>query len=78
MTTRVLYTGEGQVVHLPQGFEFTTSEVTIRRNGDAVIIEPLRSNDWPPGFFDRIRIDDPAFARPDQGVMPDVPQLDVS
>ena len=25
---------------------------------------------WPPGFFDRIAIDDPAFARPPQGKMP--------
>ena len=25
---------------------------------------------WPSGFFDRIAIDDPAFARPPQGTMP--------
>jgi len=25
---------------------------------------------WPPGFFDRIAIDDPAFDRPPQGPMP--------
>jgi hypothetical protein len=25
---------------------------------------------WPPGFFDAIRIDDPAFQRPDQGELP--------
>ena len=28
---------------------------------------------WPPGFFDSIRISDPAFARPEQGAVPLAP-----
>jgi hypothetical protein len=30
---------------------------------------------WPPGFFDSIRIDDPAFGRPEQGPVPPAPFL---
>ena len=33
-------------------------------------IENSRSLSWPPGFFDAIRIDDPAFVRPEQGTVP--------
>jgi len=31
---------------------------------------------WPTGFFDDIRIDDPAFVRPAQGEAPAVAALD--
>jgi hypothetical protein len=31
---------------------------------------------WPPGFFEAIQIDDPAFTRPEQGQMPPAPVLD--
>ena len=31
---------------------------------------------WPVGFFDEIRIDDPAFQRPAQGEAPSIAPLD--
>ena len=31
---------------------------------------------WPPGFFEEIRITDPAFVRPPQGERPPLPALD--
>jgi virulence-associated protein VagC len=65
-TTEIFHTGDGQVVRLPQGFEFTTREVAIRRDGDAVILEPIKGESWPTGFFEKIRVDDPAFERPRQ------------
>jgi hypothetical protein len=34
---------------------------------------PSTSSAWPRGFFQDIRIDDPAFSRPDQGSMPPLP-----
>jgi hypothetical protein len=40
------------------------------------LLEPIKSSQWPPGFFDRIRIDDPAFARLAQGELPPAPSLD--
>lgn len=66
----ILQTREGQVVTLPEEFRFATARVSIRRDGDAVILAPVKAAHWPPGFFEAIRIDDPAFARPEQGVMP--------
>jgi len=34
------------------------------------------SEHWPEGFFDEIRIDDPAFVRPAQGQAPPIAALD--
>ena len=41
--------------------------------GDHIELKPcgrVATASWPPGFFDRLTIDDPAFARPPQGTMP--------
>lgn len=77
-TTQVFQNGDSQAVRLPAGFEFAVPEVAIRREGEAVILEPIKSNAWPERFFDRIRIDDPAFRRPEQGEMPPAPQIELS
>jgi len=69
-TADVIETNRGQAVHLPDEFRFRTSRVSVRRQGDAVVQEPLRPDCWPDGFFDAIHIDDPAFVRPEQGPMP--------
>ena len=69
-TTDIIETGQGQAVRLPDEFRFAVATVSIRREGEAVILEPLKPTAWPAGFFESIRIDDPAFARPDQGAMP--------
>ena len=77
MQTAEIFRADGtQAVKLPEGFQFAGSAVSIRREGEAVILEPLKPATWPPGFFDRIRIDDPAFRRPEQGQAPPVPSLD--
>ena len=39
-TAKVFTTGRSQAVRLPKAFSFTTSEVTIERQGDAVILRP--------------------------------------
>lgn len=77
-TTEIFHTGDGQVVRLPQGFEFTASEVAIRRDGEAVILEPIRNDGWPADFFEKVLVDDPSFVRPQQGQMPVVPPLDAT
>ena len=74
-TTHVFQDGNTQLVRLPSGFEFAANEIAIRREGDAVILEPIRSAVWPENFFESIRIDDPAFARPAQGNMPPAPDI---
>lgn len=75
MTTQILSQGDSQLVRLPAGFEFATAEVEIRREGNAVILEPVSPSEWPDNFFADIRIDDPAFKRGEQGEMPSAPQL---
>ncbi len=58
------------MIPLPEEFRFEGDEVSIRREGDAVILEPVKGETWPEGFFDAIHIEDPKFARPDQGSLP--------
>ena len=75
-TVKILETSSGQAVPLPEEFRFETPTVSIRRQGESVILEPIRPNQWPDHFFDDIHIDDPAFARPDQGSTPPAPALE--
>ena len=75
-TATVVQTTQGQAVQLPDEFRFESSTVSIRREGEAVILEPIGPSRWPEGFFATIRIDDPAFARSEQGFTPPAPSLD--
>ncbi len=75
-TVEIVETGNGQAVPLPEEFRFETPTVSIRRQGDAVILEPIKPADWPENFFDKIHIDDPTFERPVQGSTPPAPLLD--
>jgi virulence-associated protein VagC len=74
-TADIIETSQGQAVRLPDEFRFTVPTVSIRREAEAVILEPLKPAAWPEGFFESIRIDDPAFTRPEQGTMPPAPWL---
>jgi virulence-associated protein VagC len=74
-TAEILNTAAGQAVVLPEGFRFDTPLVAIRREGQAVILEPTKPSTWPAGFFESIRVDDPAFRRPEQGELPPVPSI---
>lgn len=67
MTTIEIMINDGtQLVELPQEFRFTSKTISIRKEGEAVILEPLKPTTCPPGFFEQIAIDDPAFERPPQ------------
>ena len=44
-TAKVFMTGRSQAVRLPKEFRFRSSEVRIRKEGNAVILEPL-PKDW--------------------------------
>jgi virulence-associated protein VagC len=74
-TATVINEGENQSVRLPKGYHFSTATVGIRHDGEAIVLEPLKSKAWPAGFFDSVHITDPAFTRPDQGQMPPVKPL---
>lgn len=45
---KIFTTGRSQAVRLPKAFRFTTDEVTIERQGDAVILRPkfATKEDW--------------------------------
>jgi antitoxin VapB len=43
-TAKIFTTGRSQAVRLPKAFRFATSEVTIERQGDAVILRPKLDN----------------------------------
>jgi antitoxin VapB len=47
-TAKLFRNGNSQAVRLPQEFRFPGAEVRIRREGDAVVLEPVITNtaDW--------------------------------
>jgi antitoxin VapB len=46
--------GRSQAVRLPKEFRFPGDEVTLRRDGNAVIMEPVRKRAWPRGYWTRL------------------------
>ncbi len=75
MTTTVFLNGRSQAVRIPKDLRFDSKEVSIRRLGDGLILEPIKSSEWPEGFFEDILIEDESFERPDQGELPPAPSL---
>jgi len=80
-TAEIIDIAGGQAVKLPADFHFDSEVVSIRREGNAVILEPVEiaasvPEAWPDGFFESIRIEDPNLVRADQGQIPPAPRLD--
>jgi antitoxin VapB len=50
-TAKLFWSGRSQAVRLPKEFRFGGKEVRIRRQGSAVILEPI-AEDW--GWLDAI------------------------
>jgi antitoxin VapB len=75
MTTSLFMNGRSQAVRLPKELRLPGKEVSIRRLGDGVLIEPITETAWPDGYFEAIRIDDAGFARPEQGGSPKIRSL---
>jgi antitoxin VapB len=71
-TAKLFKNGRSQAVRLPKAFRFEGTEVSIAKEGDAVILRPVERRTWPPEFFNSIRIDDLSFERPEQ---PEDPQI---
>lgn len=51
---RLFANGGSQAVRLPRAFRLPGKEVRIRREGRAVILEPVVGEEWPKGFWDRL------------------------
>jgi antitoxin VapB len=43
--------GRSQAVRLPKEFRFRGDEVSIRKEGNKVILEPLKRRAWPKGYW---------------------------
>ena len=52
-TAKLFRNGRSQAVRLPKEFRFEGGEVSVRREGDAVILEPLKPRAWPKGYWRR-------------------------
>jgi antitoxin VapB len=50
---KVFWTGRSQAVRLPKDFRFDTDVVLVRREGNAVILEP--SDAWPAGYVESFK-----------------------
>ncbi|MFC5344979.1 antitoxin [Brevundimonas staleyi] len=69
-TARLFAHGGSQAVRLPKAFRFEGQEVSIRREGDAVILEPVRKRATTQADLDAMwaridALDDPNDPFPD-------------
>ena len=53
-TATLFMNGGSQAVRLPREYRFEGSSVRIRRDGRAVILEPLEKARWPDGYWERL------------------------
>src|SRR5436305_778444 len=67
-TAKVFQSGNSQAVRLPKEFRFPAGvdEVTIHRQGDRIILEPLEREEWPEDFWKAFDGMSPDFERPRQ------------
>lgn len=72
---KVFTNGGSQAVRVPREFKFDCTEVEIWKDGDVVSMRAVKKREWPKGFFESIRITDPAFKRQPQGKMPPAVKL---
>src|SRR5205814_2336060 len=63
-TARLFRNGRSQAVRLPKEFRFEGTEVVVRREGDAVILEPVSKRRWPRGYWERMPSLDSSFELP--------------
>ena len=53
---RVFWSGRSQAVRLPREFRFDTDEVSIRREGESLVLEPVRverdARGWPVAWWE--------------------------
>lgn len=54
MKAKLFWNGRSQAVRLPKEFRFRGDEVLVRREGDAVILEPVPRREWPKGYWRRV------------------------
>jgi antitoxin VapB len=50
-TAKLFKNGRSQAVRLPKEFRFEGDEVSIRREGRHVVLEPVPRRAWPRGYW---------------------------
>ena len=67
-TAKVFQSGNSQAVRLPKDFRFPAGieEVSIRRQGERIILEPIQHQDWPEEFWKAFEGMSDDFERPGQ------------
>jgi antitoxin VapB len=67
-TAKVFQSGNSQAVRLPKDFRFPAGveEVSIRRQGDRIILELLEREEWPEDFWQAFEGMSADFERPRQ------------
>lgn len=61
---KVFWSGPSQAVRLPKAFRLNTTEITVKKVGNTLILEPATKRKWPKGYaasFARVPAD---FKRP--------------
>lgn len=68
MTAKIFWSGNSQAVRLPKEFRFEpgTEEVAIRREGEQIILEPVKAEEWPDDFWRAFEGMPKGFERPAQ------------
>lgn len=59
---KVFWSGRSQAVRLPKEFRFDSDTVSVRREGDALILEA--TDTWPEGYVESFAGVPDSFARP--------------
>lgn len=65
---KVFWTGRSQAVRLPKEFRFDEEVVSVRREGNSIVLEPL--DVWPDDYADSFAGVAEDFERPEQGDLP--------
>ena len=80
---KIFWSGRSQAVRLPKEFRFDGAEVTIRRQGNAIILEAPKADDTPGtdewAWLDQLRpldADVIAATEEDEGPFEDRPERD--
>lgn len=75
-TAKLFWTGRSQALRLPKAFRFEGTEVRIRRQGNAVVLEPMAAPEDPWAWIRQFK--EPLDEDFVQAVLEEVPQQERS
>ena len=47
---KVFWSGPSQAVRLPKAFRLNATEITVKKVGNTLILEPVPKRKWPKGY----------------------------